>query len=489
MNKKIRLNILIFLMILLMILVLPLTSCCLIQDLIKTAAGNIKTSNVAAETSETSKALTDSNEAVDSSEGASDEENTLKDGVSNEEENTNQGEDSSENYKIIYFEVTSSAESNHFEHRVASIYSVKIDGSEKETVYTDINDKYDFGPVFDISPDGKKISCMINDGARGAYSALCVLDISSGELKKLVEFDFSDEPAQTPLALYGKPIWSSDSSYLAYELISNPYTSNFRDRGIFTADIKTGEIKEVVLDAGGASLRSTMFMVPVFFFDYDDKIASAFHPYYAVGENNEVTGYYSVNEGLNTFSTTGGPINHLFDISAFKEDGPEIIASMDNFQYLQDFDKTVFQVLGDFEEDGDLWISEVYDGKMQKITSDPQLREQQPDIFSRSGENLLIAYAGVKRYGTISNQIPSGDIYIINADGTGNKKLTDYSVGPSKPVFSPDGAYVAYLNSIYDENFEYITSSKIEIVRVEDSNINVAATEKGYSELIGWMLK
>lgn len=479
MNKKINLKSIIILLVLLMILVLPLSSCCSIQDIIKTAVGSTKTSNAAA-ASETTQTSTDSTDLSDSSGSTSDKENTTQDTVNNEGGN---------NYKIVYFEVASSAESNHFEHRVASIYSIKIDGSEKETVYTDLKDKNDLGPVFNISPDGEKIACMINDGARGAYSALCVLDINSGELKKLVEFDFSDEPAKTPLAMYGKPVWSLDSSYLAYELISNPYTSNFRDRGVFTANIETGEIKETVLDAGGASLRSTMFMVPVFFFDYDDKIAAAFHPYYAVEENNEVIDYYSVNEGLNTFSAAGGPVNHLFDISAFQEGGPEIIASMDNFKYLQDMDKTVFQVLGDFEEDGDLWMSGIYNNEMQKITSDPQLREQQPDIFSGDSENPLIVYAGVKRYGTISNQIPSGDIYIINADGTGNKKLTNYSVGPSKPVFSPDGAYVAYLNSIYDENFEYIASRKIETVRVEDSNINVAAAENGYIELVGWLPK
>jgi Tol biopolymer transport system component len=489
MNKKTSRNIIIIvLLVLLMLSVLPLSSCCLITDIVKTAIGNNKSSTTTAIKSETSLVSTDSNDESDSSGSASIKDNISQDTTGNEGENISQAGDSSGNYKIIYFEVASSAESNHFEHRVASIYSIDVDGSGKETVYTDLKDKYDLGPVFSISPDGEKIACMINDGARGVYSALCVLDINSGELKKLVEFDFSDEPAGVLLALYGKPVWSSDSIYLAYELISNPYTSNFRDRGVFIANTETGEIKETVLDAGGASLRSTMFMMPVFFFDYDDRIAAAFHPYYAIEENKKVSGYYSVNEGLNTFSTAGGQINHLFDISVFQENGQDIIANMDNFKYLQDMDKTVFQLLGDFEQDGDLWISGVYSAEMQKITNDPKLREQQPDIFSGDGDNPLIAYAGVKRYGTISNQIPSGDIYIINTDGTGNKKLTNYVVGPSKPIFSPDGAYIAYLNSIYDENFEYIKSSKIETVRIEDSNINVAA-ENGYIELVGWTIK
>ncbi|MHB1346196.1 MAG: TolB family protein, partial [Candidatus Humimicrobiaceae bacterium] len=476
MDKKTGSSILI-LMVLSVLTIFILTSCCFFPNVITSS----KTSGNSSSTLETADS---SNGGTDSSQSSGDDENAAESSATDSENNGNQSIPSDSN-RIIYFEVTSSEESNHFEHRVANIYSAKIDGSDKEIVYTDIDDKNDLGQVFNISPDGEKIACMINDGARGVYSALCVIDINSGELKNLVEFDFSEEPYEVTLALYGRPVWSSDSRYLAYELISNPYTSNLRDRGVFTADIETGEIKETVLDAGGASIRSTMFMVPVFFFDYDDKLAAAFHPYRIVEENNEVIDFYSINEGLNTFNVEGGQINSLFDISSFKEEGPEIITSMDNFKYFQDMDKTVFHLLGDFEEDGDIWMSGVYAADVQRITHDEQLREQQPDIFSGDNGISLVAYAGVKRYGTVSNQIPSGDIYVINADGTENRKLTDYDVGPSKPMFSPDGLYIAYLNSIYDENFEYIISSQIEAVRIEDSKITVAA-KNGYIELIGW---
>ena len=479
MNKKIGSSILI-LIVLSVLTVFILTSCCFFPNAITSS----KTSGNSSNTLENAEG---SNDDADSSQSSGDNENASESSTTDSENNGNQSS-SSDSYRIIYFEVTSSEESNHFEHRLANIYSIKIDGSNKEIVYTDIDDKNDLGQVFNISPDGEKIACMINDGARGVYSALCVIDINSGELKNLVEFDFSEEPYEVTLALYGKPVWSSDSRYLAYELISNPYTSNFRDRGIFTADIETGEIKETLLDAGGTSIRSTMFMVPVFFFDYDDKLAAAFHPYYTVEENNEVIDFYSINEGLNTFNVGGGQINSLFDISSFGEGGPEIITSMDNFKYFRDMDKTVFHLLGDFEEDGDIWMSGVYESDVQRITHDEQLREQQPDIFSGDSGISLVAYAGVKRYGTVSNQIPSGDIYVINADGTGNRKLTDYDAGPSKPMFSPDGLYIAYLNSIYDENFEYIISSQIEAVRIEDSNITVAA-KNGYIELIGWSVR
>ncbi|MHB1376150.1 MAG: hypothetical protein ACYCXB_01835 [Candidatus Humimicrobiaceae bacterium] len=53
-----------------MLLVLPLSSCCLIQNIIKTVIGSIKTSNTAAGTSETSLVSTDSTGLSDSPGGA-----------------------------------------------------------------------------------------------------------------------------------------------------------------------------------------------------------------------------------------------------------------------------------------------------------------------------------------------------------------------------------------------------------------------------------
>ncbi len=86
------------------------------------------------------------------------------------------------------------------------------------------------------------------------------------------------------------------------------------------ADTGTGKIKEIVLDVGGASLRSTMFMVPAFFFENGSKIAAAFHPYYTVEKEGELSSYYSLNEGLNCFGIEGGEVTHLFETGIFKGD-------------------------------------------------------------------------------------------------------------------------------------------------------------------------
>jgi len=473
------------------ILLLSLSSCSVLKNIIKISAEAITDKSASGESSSStqiSNSPVPSTTAGENTEGDNTNGSTDNSGNGSEDNGNNSNNTGSlalEKYRIVYFEITSDEKSNHFEHRVANIYSIKIDGNDKKLVYSDINDKYDLGPIFGISPDGKKIACMVNDGAKGAYSALCVLDIENGSLRKLVEFDYSQEPVNILLSLYGAPIWSHDSKYLAYELISNPYTSNFRDRGVFLVNTETEEITEVILDVGGASLRSTMFMVPVFFFEDSSKIAAAFHPYYTVEENSKVTGFYTLNEGLNCFGVEGGAVTHLFETSIFKGKDLEIISSFDKFSYIDGLNKMVFQVLGDFEEDGDVWISSIDGNDAEKLTADAGLREQQPDVYAGNGENPMVAYAGVKRYGTISSQIPSGDIYIINADGTNNKKLTNYNIGSSKPIFSPDGTYIAYLNSIYDENFENIERNQIEAVDIAESNISIPV-KNGFIDLVGW---
>ena len=42
--------------------------------------------------------------------------------------------------------------------------------------------------------------------------------------------------------MYMEAIWTSDGKKIAYEIISGPFTSNFRDAGIHIVDIGKGEI-------------------------------------------------------------------------------------------------------------------------------------------------------------------------------------------------------------------------------------------------------
>jgi len=393
--------------------------------------------------------------------------------------------------RLVYTEITSDPNSNHFEHRVENIYSVAADGSDKELIFSDIDEKYDLGPVFSISPDGKKIACKFVEGARGLYSALAVIDVASKKITLLEEFDFLDQDEYINIIdLYGEPLWTSDSKFLIYQRVKDQYSSNTRDAGIYKVDVQTGQISEIWLDVMGTSLRSTLMLAPAFLYDNEKKIGAVFHPYYPVDEDGEITGFYTINEGMTTIDIESGKVEDLFYTSIFegKEGVPEIFASFDNFFYLPGIDKIIFQLLGDFEEDGDIWISDIYASNLTRLTEDNNFREQQPTVYGADGPNPLIAYMGSKRYGTISSQIPSGDIFLTDSTGEQQKKLTSYNVGGFKPLFSPDGKQIGFLHAIYDENYEYITQYQVESVDIESGNISVAASG-GYLELVGWILK
>jgi len=407
-------------------------------------------------------------------------------------QDTNEGvENSSYNNKnsgkVVFLEITSDPKSNHFEHRVANIYSKDVISGNKELIFSDINEKFEIGQVFSISPDGNKILCDMVEGGRGAYSAICFIDIPKKTLKVLDEFDFTkNEGANITSAYYGKPIWSSDSKFIAYEVISNPFSNNIRDGGIFKINIETGEKKEIELNVEGASIRSTLFLSPIFFFENNKKIACVFHTYNEINKSSESPILSTRNEEVVYITEETGEVNFLFDLAAFKNEGPEIISSFDNFKYIEKKESFIFHVLGDFEEDGDIWIANIRDSSVKKLTNDNNLREQQPDFYIDSDGQIKITYVGVKRYGTISNQIPSGDIYLSDLSGNNIEKLTSYEVGTFKPITSPDGKSIAYMHAIYDDNFENILQTDIETINISTKKITKIA-QNSYSILVGWI--
>jgi len=468
------------------------TSCCavaskMIKAALAVSSGNSSLDNKAIGEGDNSDEQTQSSGQADNSENSGSEDSQ----EGSESAESVNPEASGSGLRLVYVEITSDSKSNHFEHRVENIYSVAADGSYKELIFSDIEEGYDLGPVFSISPDGKKIACKFVEGARGVYSALAVIDISSKSITLLEEFDYiGHEEDINVLDLYGNPLWTSDSRFLIYERVKNQHTSNTRDAGIYKVDVETGQKSEIVLDVMGASLRSTLMLAPAFLYDAEKKIGAVFHPYYPVDEDGEITGFYTTNEGMSAIDIESGKVEDLFYTSVFEsiEGTPEIFSSFDNFFYLSGIKKMIFQLLGDFEEDGDLWISDIFASSPARLTEDKNLREQQPAVYGTDSSNPLIAYMGSKRYGTISSQIPSGDIFLIDSKGQQQKKLTSYDVGAFEPMFSPDGKQIGFLRAIYDENFEYIMQYQVESVDIENGNISVAASG-GYLYLVGWITK
>ena len=399
--------------------------------------------------------------------------------VSEEEEEVKK-----EEYYIAYFEVGIDENSMHFEHRVANIYAVSPDGNDRRLVFTDLNEKYDLGRIYSISPDGSRISCEFFEGGRGAYSALRVIDINTGEVTTAVEFDYTETESKELMAnIYEDPTWSHDGGKIAFEIVSNPYSDNFSYEGISIVDIDTGNIQDVDLNIEGNSVGSTTFTSPVLFSQDDSGLFCILHTFYPKEEDGAILNYFSRNEKLLIVYISSGEVNTILDINQFKNGE----MSFDNFNLFTQQDRLVFQVVGDFEEDGDIWVSDSDGNNLFKLTENPDLREQQPSILDMPDTVGKLAYTGVKRYGTISSQLNSGDIYIINIDGSGQDRITDYGIGAAKPVFSPDGKYLAFIRYIYDNNMEYVESSQIEVCDMESGEIKIVASGSNIFDLIGWI--
>lgn len=403
-----------------------------------------------------------------------------RDGSANDENGTGSGAE--KDYKIAYFQVGSTESSMHFEHRVANVIAVNPDGSGEGIIYTDLDETYDLSKIYGVSPDSSKISCGFYEGGRGAYVALSIIDVITGEMDTVVEFDYTQSESTGLMAdIFGTPVWSHDSKNIAYETVIDPYADNFSDGGISVVNIDTGDISEIDVNMEDFN-ENDGFLEPVLFSADNGKLFNVLHTRNPKMEEGVALDYFTRNEKLLVVDIPGGAASEILDVNQFE--GME--ASFDDFNLFTQQDKIVFHVLGDFEEDGDIWICGSDGGNLNKLTGDTQLREQQPSILDVLDPNGRIAYVGVGRYGTIASNFNAGNIYIMNVDGSGKIEI-DHEVDTSKPIFSPDGRYVAFIGYVIDEALENIQSRQIVVYDMKSGEIRVVTSGPGIFDLIGWI--
>jgi hypothetical protein len=276
--------------------------------------------------------------------------------VENSEEGESGGYDSGRlmerDYLVAFLEIGIDEDSMHFEHRVAGIYAVSPDGSGRRLIFTDLNEKYDLGRVYRISPDGSMISCGFFEGGRGAYSSLRVIDVNTGETVTAAEFDYTEtESKELEIDISGGPVWSNDSKKIAFETVLNPYSDNKSDGGISIINIETGNIQDIELKAQENLIGSSTFVTPVLFSADGGKLFCILYNQYPKTEDGDVLGYFSRSEKLLAVDISSGETTAILDIDQFE--GGEM--SFSDFGLFTQQEKLVFQVLGDFEEDGDIW--------------------------------------------------------------------------------------------------------------------------------------
>ncbi len=95
---------------------------------------------------------------------------------------------------------------------------------------------------------------------------------------------------------------------------------------------------------------------------------------------------------------------------------------------------------------GDIYVMNA-DGSEQRNLTDNMTSEWQP-VWSPDGSR--IAFIGG----------PNGksDIYVMNADGSGQLRLTSESAGDVTPAWSPDGSRIAFVRTAEGDDGRYITN-------------------------------
>jgi Tol biopolymer transport system component len=117
------------------------------------------------------------------------------------------------------------------------------------------------------------------------------------------------------------------------------------------------------------------------------------------------------------------------------------------------------------ERESNIWVTPSGDSEhLQQITSRGNLYDGQDGIsWTPDGK---IVYA--------SNASGNGDIWIMNADGNGQRKLTDDSHSDGWPVVSPDGRYIIFVSdrsgalNIWRMNADGSDAKKVSSGKIDD---------------------
>jgi len=216
-------------------------------------------------------------------------------------------------------------------------------------------------------------------------------------------------------------------------------------------------------------------MQPILFLP-DGQLAVVGHDFY--GSAQDETDIYSANEEVYLMDLESADVTQIMDVDYF--DQVEQVQSFSNFRLWEN--SIVFEILGDFEEDGDIYRYLIGEQSIEQVTSDSQLREQQPDAAQDK-----LCYVGVPRYGTLAYDMPSGDIYVF--EGQQHKKITEFDLGAATPIFSPPGEQIAYLKYNYDSNYEFVENTEIQVHDLESGQTVSLVSSEQIIDLVGWLEK
>lgn len=284
----------------------------------------------------------------------------------------------------------------------AGICTIRADGTDLRRLTNVDSAKSIFtdkAPVW--SPDGKHIAFLSNRGRDDNNLDIFVIEADGSNIRRVTHTPRS--PTMYVQAL--PPQWSTDGKRLAYIEGSTASATSIANFWVVNAD-------------GSGQRRLEIGKVPngVFHWLSDGSIAF-------LSERKGTWALYSVNargSNIRLLMKYGQAITS----AALSPDRKRIaFSSGDSGIILYD----------------DLYVSDADGYNVRRLTHDPRVGAQR---FAWSPDNQQIAFTVRQRSGMSSPDVIA--IYVINADGTNQRKLNKHGHHNDSPAWSPDGGYIAF---------------------------------------------
>ena len=104
------------------------------------------------------------------------------------------------------------------------------------------------------------------------------------------------------------------------------------------------------------------------------------------------------------------------------------------------FDRALGPIVEDLPSDCGLWIGDLTTGEVRQLTSNPGCDREYLPRWSPDGTQLTyMRIQSTEAAGTTGTAV-----FVIDADGTDERQLTDWEAMGGAPDWSPDGAWIVY---------------------------------------------
>ncbi|MHB8338665.1 MAG: TolB family protein [Ignavibacteriaceae bacterium] len=273
------------------------------------------------------------------------------------------------------------------------LYTMNADGTNN----THFFNLAGFNPQY--SPDGKKITFVWADKASNYDTFLYSVDVNSAVQEKLVLLNHNGDNGATTYS------WSPDRTKIVFNRPQGWLKSD-----IYLLDVNTKVVKQLTsglglsLDARWSPGQKQIFFIATYY------------------EDTTSIGYIMNSDGSNLHPALGLPKGMVEDLY-WSPDGSKV-----TFNGPLDTALTNY-----FTTPGYLFLANSNGSNIKRLTSSGTTG---PGMWSPSGKFIL--FSDGPRY--------EGDLYIINADGTNKKQITNnHQVLLGSYLWSPDGRKILYV--------------------------------------------